>query len=333
MFYKLFLSAVLLCISSNLSGAIIPIVTAEENSRLEELAEETGANEWRFMTNAGMAVSLEAERMIDFRKDNKITVLVGKGYNGGNALWAALLLKQKGYDVTAYRIFPSNESPLICQEVMDMFKQIGGDVQAFDAEMISNADLIIDGIVGASFKGRAKGTLANAIHWANTSKRPILSVDIPSGLNGETGEVGTVAIRAQRTVTFFFPRIGFFIQEGWNYVGTLCVVNLGLHANILSQIHPKAYLVSSEESSKYLQDGKVLKLDRMTCSSLMGFDQERTLEDYQEFSEKNKTPILFTDSPMMLIEPSKAPIFFGETSLYKFTDSNEIQQIFDFLEE
>lgn len=333
MFYKLFLSAILLCITSHLSGVIIPIVTAEENSRLEELADETGANEWRFMTNAGMSVSLEAEKMIDFKKDNKIIVLVGKGYNGGNALWAGLLLKQKGYQVTAYLIFPSNESPLICQEIMNMFKQIGGDIQAFDTEMISDADLIIDGILGASFQGGATGTLANAINWANASNSSILSVDIPSGLNGETGEVGTVGIRAERTVTFFFPRIGFFSQEGWNHVGTICVVNLGIHANILSQLNPKAYLVSNEESSKYLEDVKVLKLDRIACSSLMGFDKRSTLEEYQEFSEKNKISILFTDSPIMLIEPSKAPIFFGETSLYKFSDSNQIHQIFEFLEE
>lgn len=333
MFYELFFSTVLLCITSHLSGVIIPIITAEENSRLEELADETGANEWRFMTNAGMSVSLEAEKMIDFRKDNKITVLVGKGYNGGNALWAGLMLKQKGYQVAAYLIFPSDQSPLICQEVMDMFKQSGGNIQAFDAEMISEADLIIDGILGASFQGGATGTLANAINWANASKRPILSVDIPSGLNGETGKVGTVGIRAQHTVTFFFPRIGFFIQEGWNYVGTLCVVNLGIHANILSQLNPKAYLVSNEESSKYLEDAKVLKLDRKTCSNLMGIDQQLTIEEYQEFSKKNKTPILFTDPPMMLIEPSKAPIFFVETSIYKFSDSNEIYQIFEFFEE
>lgn len=261
MYTRLMFILLFFCSFSFVQGVTIPIVTVEENDRLEELADETGANEWRFMTNAGLSVSIEAEKMVNFRENSKVTVLVGKGYNGGNALWAGYLLKQKGYHVTAYLLFPSAESPLICQEIISMFKKIGGDVQDFDSTLNSDADLMIDGILGAGVKRGVTGHLAEAIRWANESKRPILSVDIPSGLNGNTGEVGTVAIQAKHTVTFFFPRVGFFIQDGWNHVGTLSIVNLGINSDILSQLNPQAYVVSDTISLyKVSESGQVYQI-------------------------------------------------------------------------
>lgn len=236
---------------TTLNSLTIPVVTVEENNRLEELADETGANEWRFMTNAGLSVSIEAEKMVNYNKNSKITVLVGKGYNGGNALWAGLLLKQKGYQVEAYHLFPLKDSPLISQQIVGMFEKEGGQLQSFQSSLVSDADLIIDGILGASFKGGAKGDLVEAINWANETKTPILSVDIPSGLNGDTGEVDPVGIRAKHTVSFFFPRIGFFLNSGWDYVGSLSLVNLGITGKILSQINPETYLVNTDESSKF----------------------------------------------------------------------------------
>ncbi len=312
---------------------VIPIVTIAENGRLEELADETGVNEWRFMKNAGLAVSLEAEKMIGFNKNSKITLLVGKGYNGGNALWSGYLLKQKGYDVEAFLLFPESESPLISQEIMDIFKKNGGSIQPFESSLRPDGNLIIDGILGASFRDSARGVIAEAINWANESNQPILSVDIPSGLNGDTGEAGSVGIHATHTVTFFFPRMGFFIRDGWNLVGALSVVNLGINGNILSQINPEAYLINHDELSKYLESADVIKLNRQKFINLLDHRAEFTIKESQEFSEKHQITLLFTDYPMMLIRPLQKPVIFSEVPLYKFSETDQIHRINNFFED
>lgn len=244
------LFSIFLMICTTAHAAIIPIVSVEENDRLEELADETGANEWRFMTKAGYIVGVETEKKLKLNAGSKVIVLVGKGYNGGNALWAGLTLQQKGYNVTALHLFSTTDSPAISQEIMEMFIKAGGILIPFNSSLQPNADIIIDGILGASFKGGATGILADAIGWANESNLPIISVDTPSGINGTTGYVGTVGIHATQTVTFFFPRIGFFVGDGPDHLGALSVVNLGIKSDILSQLNPEAYLVTQDEKKE-----------------------------------------------------------------------------------
>lgn len=219
-----------------------PIVTVEENNRLEDLADGTGANEWRFMTNSGLAVAWEAEKMVHANPNSRVTILVGKGYKGGNALWGGYLLLLKGYAVEAYLLFPIEEAPDVCKRIVFMFKEAGGVIKPFDTGLELKSDLIIDGLVGTGFKGAAKGRLAEAIIWANHQSCPILAVDLPSGLNGNTGAVETVAICAKHTIAISFPKIGFFLRQGPDHVGSFSVINIGLDDQILSLIKPEAYV-------------------------------------------------------------------------------------------
>lgn len=220
----------------------IPIVTVEENNRIEELDDGTGVNEERFMFNAGEGVAKEAETMLNFDTTQTVTIPFGKGYKGGNALWAGCQLLQKGYKVRAYSIASLEESPAICQRIAKTFQKRGGTLQFFQKNLESSV-LIIDGLVGTGFKGGAKGSLAQMIEAANDSGVAILAVDIPSGLNGNTGEVETTAIRATRTVAISFPKIGFFTQTGQQYIGTLTTVNIGISQSALDQTQPEAYLL------------------------------------------------------------------------------------------
>lgn len=227
-----------------------PVVTVEENNRLEDLADGTGVNEWRFMTNSGLAVAYEAEKMISSDSNKQIALLIGKGYKGGNALWGGYLLLQKGYTIKAYLLSPIEESPAICQKIASLFKEAGGTVQSFDPSLKTQSDLLIDGLVGTGFAGAAKGRLAEAIDWANRQGSPILAVDIPSGVNGNTGQVETIAMYAKHTIAISFPKIGFFLRQGPDHVGTFSVINIGLDEAILSLIRPEAYVSDEPGNSK-----------------------------------------------------------------------------------
>ena len=307
---------------TQLFATIVPIVTVEENNRLEDLADGTGVNEWRFMTNSGLAVALEAEKLLDFDKSKSITILVGKGYKGGNALWGGYLLLQRGYSVKAYLLVPVTEEwPSICGEIISMFKDSGGDVDLFDATSDASTDLIIDGLVGTGFKGGAKGRLAEMIMWANNSRHPILAVDIPSGLNGNTGKVETVAVFAKHTIAISFPKIGLFICDGNNYVGTFSTINIGLDDEILALVQPEAYLISTNQASKYLNLSELIKLDRDTLETYLRKEGELTFQDCQRFSEENQMAFILTDTQLMIFTPLEKPMIIDDNIIqYKINE-------------
>jgi NAD(P)H-hydrate epimerase len=106
------------------------------------------------------------------------------------------------------------------------FQKSRGTIHPFS--QYQPAGVILDGLVGTGFKGKAEGVLAQAIEETNAANLPILSIDIPSGLNGTSGAVESVAIRATQTLYLELPKIGFFINQGWDHVGTLVKAEFGL---------------------------------------------------------------------------------------------------------
>ena len=104
---------------------------------------------------------------------------------------------------------------------------------------------MVDGLVGTAFHGRASGSLASLIKRVNGSGCPILSVDIPSGLDGDTGEA-CVAIKATQTLYLELPKLGFFVGEGWNHVGVLRRIRFGLSESSIEEAQEIAYLTHEE---------------------------------------------------------------------------------------
>ncbi len=226
------------------------VVTAEEMVRIEKLAYAKGDSELAFMENAGMGIAEETEEFC-FANDlgKEVILLVGKGNNGGDAFAAGKRLLAKGFSVRAIQIYPFEISSLLCQKQGEAFKKAGGKIH-FVKESAPFPELhegvILDGLVGTGFKGKPDAPLARAIQKANQSHLPILAVDIPSGVNGNTGEVQTCAIHALRTIYLGLPKVGFFIGEGWNHVGELTRVDFGLKESYIQRAKAEAYLINEE---------------------------------------------------------------------------------------
>lgn len=160
------------------------------------------------MQNAGKAVfDVVMEQVIpadkDYNSHVRILVVVGKGNNGGDALVTAKLLKENGADVTVFKI-PNYKS-----QIPD-----------------SGFDLIIDGIFGFSLKGNPRPPADGIINQMNTSGVPILSIDVPSGLDCETGKLMSPVIKAAYTVTLGIPKIG--LDRYKDNVGKLYMGNVGI---------------------------------------------------------------------------------------------------------
>ncbi len=223
----------------------IKVVTASEMAEVERRAIHCGASALVFMQQAAQGIGVAVE---EFALENSlrlfVTLLVGKGNNGGDALAAGVFLLQRGFTVAAVCLYPLSESSALCKHMREQFVACGGRIYEVSEDSPSGAPLggiLVDGLVGTAFRGRASGPLASLIKRANGSGCPILAVDIPSGVDGDTGEA-FVAIRATQTLYLELPKRGFFVGDGWNHVGTLRRIGFGLSESSIEDAKEIAYL-------------------------------------------------------------------------------------------
>jgi ADP-dependent NAD(P)H-hydrate dehydratase / NAD(P)H-hydrate epimerase len=200
---------------------MIDVVTAEEMRRLDSAIDPAKA-----MAKAAEACAMAVGGFIyDHRLPPRILLLAGKGNNGGDAFATGALLLERGFFVQAYSPFPP--SSFLCKSQHDHFIAKKGEMISSLPSSAESFSLIIDGLVGTGFQGETDGPLGQTITWANASKRPIFAIDIPSGLHASTGEAAAPCIQATATIYLGLPKIGFFINDGWNFVGKLIPADIG----------------------------------------------------------------------------------------------------------
>lgn len=208
----------------------IKVVSAEEMARIEQKGDHE-----RYMAEAGRKV---AEVVMLYVKEHdlpkQVTLLVGKGNNGGDAYAAGAWLLEEGYKVHAYALY-DEVSPLN-RKFRESFRKKRG---RFEDKL---EGLLLDGLLGTGLKGKVEKKMAALIEMANGSGLPIIAIDIPSGLHGTTGEVGGVAIVANETVGLGLPKIGYFTHRGWNYVGKFRLADFGLPKEAIAEAEAIAYL-------------------------------------------------------------------------------------------
>lgn len=225
-------------------------VSPEEMTHLESLAYRDGASESDFMEEAGSGVALVVHEYADkFQLQRQVVLLCGKGNNAGDAYVAGIHLIHLEYEVLALQIAPIETCSQLCKNNHHRFLQEGGrvrEVNHHDDLAFPMHGIIVDGIFGTGFKGQVQEPYASVIHAANNSHLPVIAVDIPSGLNGETGEVESVAIVATETAFLGLPKTGFFLKDGWNHVGKLRYVDFGLPHNYIEEAEAELIMLNKE---------------------------------------------------------------------------------------
>ncbi len=229
----------------------IKVLSATSMRSLEGLAYAQGCSEIDFMENAGSSIAKQTEIFIlEAGRAKVVTLLVGKGNNGGDAYVAGRKLLEQGFKVTAFHLYSIEKCGPLCCKQKENFEKAGGSVYfVHDNKQISfgKEGVILDGLVGTGFKGKAEGDLAYIISQANESLLPILAIDIPSGVCGDTGAVESIAIQATATIYLELPKLGFFLKEGWNHVGKLIKAEFGLPSSFVDQLEPEAFLIEGTE--------------------------------------------------------------------------------------
>lgn len=212
------------------------VVTSQEMARIESLAYQEGTSEEAFMEEAGKGVALTVEKFIeDHHLDKMVILLCGKGNNAGDAYVAGRHLRAMKYGVVAIQCVPIEECSPLCQlnhkRFIEETKCPVHDVLG----SLPSYGVIVDGLFGTGFHGEISGVMASAVNTANESGLPIIAIDIPSGVDGNTGEVQGPAIEACKTVFLGLPKNGFFLRDGWDHVGHLRYVDFGLDQKFIAQ--------------------------------------------------------------------------------------------------
>ncbi len=209
----------------------LELLTNAEMAEADGLAAASGVRPLVLMENAGRAVADAAGEMSPIA--GCILVVCGPGNNGGDGFVAARLLQQRGYRVHVALLC---EREMLRGDAATMAALWDGPIHPVDdgiVPLLANCDLCIDAMFGAGLKRPLSGAAAACVAALNAASVPVLSVDVPSGLNGSTGALLGPTLHATRTVTFFRMKPGHLLLPGRDYCGAVRLVDIGLPASVL----------------------------------------------------------------------------------------------------
>lgn len=200
------------------------IITAEEMRKLDaHTINEIGIPSLVLMERAALAVRDEIITAYPISQTN-VVVVAGSGNNGGDGLAVARLLKIAGVNFTILNVgnpaHASEEHQV--QEKICQYYQIP---ETTDLAVLQDASLIVDAIFGIGIDREIKGHYVDVIQAINNAHAPVIAVDMPSGINTDTGEVMGVAVQADLTVTFAYNKVGLTKGAGQKHAGRVVVAN------------------------------------------------------------------------------------------------------------
>jgi NAD(P)H-hydrate epimerase len=215
---------------------MLELLTADEMGRADRLAIEGGVPGATLMERAGRAVAEEVARR--FPDKETVAILCGPGNNGGDGFVVARHLVDRGYNV---RLGFDGDEARLPKDAAAMAKRFTGRREPLGPDLLSGADVVVDALFGAGLARPVEGALARLIAGVNEGGLPVVAVDVPSGIDGSTGEVRGVAIRATATVTFFRPKPGHLLLPGRLHCGALTVADIGIPESVLAAIEPRTF--------------------------------------------------------------------------------------------
>jgi NAD(P)H-hydrate epimerase len=208
------------------------ITTAEARQFDRDAQKKYGIPSIVLMENAGRAVAEEAIKVIRNTKrvmrNARVVVVCGVGNNGGDGLVAARHLLSSGYKVEVLLVGDHSRLKNDPKINYDILKRLGRGIRLNNDLKNLKTGLIIDAIFGIGLRDEVGEPYRAVIEAINLSKLPVLSVDVPSGLDADTGEPLGLAVRAKLTVTFVANKVGFTKRAAKKYTGKVVVRDIGI---------------------------------------------------------------------------------------------------------
>ncbi len=215
------------------------VITAHAMQEIDRQAiNEGGIPGLQLMENAGRCCVDEI--VAEFGSKGLAVVMAGKGNNGGDGYVIARLLDQQGWSVKVIILADRDQ---VAGDAMANLDRLSGSIvnyctqegrlSALYMEEIFQADVVVDALLGTGLRSDVGGIYREAIDLMNASGRPVVSVDIPSGIDGTTGRVLGSAVRANLTVTFAFAKLGHVLHPGTDHSGRVVVADIGIPSRLM----------------------------------------------------------------------------------------------------
>lgn len=209
---------------------MLRVVTPNEMRMIEKNAVDSGISVDTLMESAGKETAIAISSYVKAKALSlRALIIAGTGNNGGDGYVVARYLMQDGFSVQVAQ-YGTLDAASLTKKQRRRYEARGGKVvDLAQSKLIIPYDgIIVDALFGTGFHGKQKQESIDIIQAMNESGLPIFSVDVPSGLNAETGVVEDVAVHALITCAIEFPKLGFFLQDGWNHVGEVLSLPIGL---------------------------------------------------------------------------------------------------------
>lgn len=227
------------------------VATSAQIAELDRrAAEEFKIPVARLMDAAGRRVAQVAQTFLRTPGSRRVLVLAGKGNNGGDGLVAARYLRTAGCDVRVVLATTpaelSGEPARMLAGAMEVGVPILSAPPTPPAAEMGGAELIIDALFGTGFRGPVRGPAASLIEEANRAGKPIVAVDIPSGLDADSGRWEGPCIRATATVTMGLPKIGLLVFPGAEMAGTVYVADIGYPPQLRDDSSIRTHIITAD---------------------------------------------------------------------------------------
>jgi len=230
------------------------LVTPEQMQELDrQTIQDAKIPGTTLMERAGTGVVTHLLQHFGPVKGKKVVVFCGKGNNGGDGLVVARLLQDKGAHLTVILMAPHKE---LSKDAQTMYRRLNKKIkpshilvlpsQETMESLTQDAHILIDGLLGTGLSSSLRGPYSTAITAMNASNAYTVAVDIPSGLDSETGAILGTAIQADLTVTFGYPKIGLYVGNAIDQVGHIEVVDIGIPIEYVKELKPQNHLLTPE---------------------------------------------------------------------------------------
>ena len=232
---------------------MIKIITAAQMQELDRRTiHEAGIPGKVLMDRAGSGVVHYVEQLLGPSRGKTITILCGKGNNGGDGFVVARLLHRGHANVRVLVMTPPSELSRDAATMYRQFVRAAGKshIHLFSSKshaqsLLRESDILIDALLGTGLSSEVTGRYGDAIDSINEAGRPVVAVDLPSGLHADTGAILGRAVRALLTVTFGLPKFGLFQGHGIDLAGSVRIVDIGIPQTYIESVQTRTSLMTA----------------------------------------------------------------------------------------
>lgn len=230
------------------------IATAQQMRAIDEQAiKQYGIPEIVLMENAGVSVAKSVDQVIGKIGGKKICIFAGKGNNGGDGFVAARHLSNQGAKVKVYIIGDMQKIQGAAKVNLEILQKMCIEVLPLLSERdwdkvkiaLTLSDCLIDALIGTGFKNQLQTEMEKVINMMNDIGKPIIAIDLPSGVEANTGKVPVTAIKATLTVSLGLTKVGLILYPGAAHAGEILVADIGLPNVLLVDEHIKQNMINT----------------------------------------------------------------------------------------